>query len=184
MPESREPIVTFDDFLSASVHRMWVSESPSFIDLLAVLLAVPEAWQVAWDETTKDGYAKVAVAGALSVATLTGLLRLILAGPLGLSLTGLSVGTLATIYAANQSRILERTREIAAVVESYRGEFGGLVELRNGKPMRAAQWSVMMDGLVARFLAEISSSHRFDPASVGGFAEHVVGPSMRPPTKA
>lgn len=182
MAESPPSIQTFEDFLSASLHRAWSWSDSDPAEFLAVLLAVPEAWQVAWDESTKDGYGKVAVAGALSAATVTTLLRLIVTGPLGIVLTGLSVGTLATIYAAEQARIGVRSREIATVVDRFRVEFGELVSERDRRPMRPSQWSVMMDGLVGRFLAEVTRAHGADPASMAGFAEHVVGPSMPPAT--
>lgn len=180
MAESLAPIRTFEDFLTTSVHRIWERGDSRPSEFLAVLLAVPEAWQVAWDETTKDGYGKLAVASALSVATVTTLLRLIASGPLGLLLTGLSVGTLATIYASEQAKIVERTRVIGEVVERFRVEFGELVAERDRKPMRESQWTVMMDGFLARFLGEVASPGAVDPASIAGFAEHVVGPSMPP----
>ncbi len=176
----------YEDFLDLALRRYWESSSADRASFLALLLATPEAWQVAWDDATKDGLVKPALAGAASVATLAALLRAIASGPLGLLLTGVSVGTLLAVYGREQSSIRRKIGAARELVERYRGEFEGLDRERSRRPVREESWQLMMDGLMQQMLEELAAvtETRQDPASMGGFSEHVGVPSgisPRPP---
>ncbi len=175
-------IARYEDFLEVSIKRYWEAKGGSKRTFLALLLATEEAWSVAWDETTKAGVARPLLAGAASVATLTVLLRFLSAGPLGFLLTGVSAASLLALYAVEQDTIRARAGNVREVVNTFRAEFDDLVAERRGRHIRDAQWELMMEGLMARFLDALHDApeKRFDPASAGGFAEHMHSPTLRP----
>jgi hypothetical protein len=175
-------IATYEDFLRASIKRYWEAPGSSKRTFLALLLATEEAWSVAWDETRKFGFAKPVLAAAASLATITVLLRFLASGPLGFLVTGVSAGSLVALYATEQDAIRERAESVKRVVGVYRAELDGLLDERKGRHIRDAQWELMMEGLMGRFLEELHDAPdaRFDPASAGGFAEHMHSPTLRP----
>lgn len=179
MADITRAIDSYEAFLEAALRRYWESSGSSRVNFLALLLETPEARRVAWDDATKDGFGKPVLAGAASVATLATLLRVLASGPLGLLLTGVSVATLLAVYGREQSSVRRKAVAARHLVTRYRSEFDGLVRERGSRPMRDAQWNTMMDGLVQRFLVELdeASEAANDPASMGGFSEHVVAPS-------
>lgn len=176
-------ITTYEDFLRASIKRYWEAPGSSKRTFLALLLATEEAWGVAWDETKKAGFARPLLAVAASAATLAVVLRFLWSGPLGILVTAMSAGSLAALYASEPEQIRERSETVKRVVEEYRGELDGLLAERRGRHIRDAQWELMMEGLMGRFLDALHDApgSRFDPASAGGFAEHMHSPTLRPP---
>lgn len=179
MAEVTRAILDYEAFLEEALRRYWQSRGSSRENFLALLLETPEARRVAWADATRDGLGKPVLAGAASVATVATLLRVLASGPLGLLLTGVSVGTLLAVYGREQSSIRRKAVAVRGLVQRYRGEFEELDRERSTRPMRDAQWNTMMDGLVQRFLSDLdgTADAAHDPASVAGFSEHVVAPS-------
>lgn len=185
MPSRPTKIVTYEDFLAASIERYWRASGASKRTFLSLLLATEEAWRVAWHETKRAGLAKPLLAGAAGVATAAYLLRVLATGPFGLLLTGVSAASLVALYATEHDAIRTGAADVRRVVDTYRGEFDSLRDERKTRHVRDAQWELMMDGLMSRFLVELDGAlaHRFDPATAAGFAEHVHAPSLRPPSR-
>lgn len=175
-------IDTFEAFLEQAIRRTWVAPESSKATFLSLLLAAPEAWRVAWDESTKDGLTRPVVAVTASVATIVALLRLIASGPLGVLLTGVSIATLVTVYGLEQDPIHRRAETMRGVIARYRVEFDELAVERRARSMRNTKWQLVVDGLLARFLDELNGTldAPHDPASMGGFSEHVANVSVRP----
>lgn len=175
-------IVTYEDFLKVSIKRYWEAPGSSKRTFLALLLATEEAWSVAWDETKKAGFARPLIAGAASIATIAVVLRFLWSGPLGVLVTGVSAGSLALLYASEPEAIRARAETVKQVVALYRTELDGLLEERRSRHMRDAQWELMMEGLMGRFLDDLHEAPggAFDPASAGGFAEHMHSPTLHP----
>lgn len=183
MVETTRAIRSYEAFLETALRRYWESAGSSRVNFLALLLETPEARKVAWDDATKDGLRKPMLAGAASVATVATLLRVLASGPLGMLFTGVSIATLLAVYGREQSSIRRKAVAVRGLVDRYRSEFDGLDRERSARPVRDAQWNTMMDGLVQRFLVELDSTSETanDPASMGGFSEHVVAPSGSAP---
>lgn len=172
---------TYEEFLRGSLERHFHDSAGERVGILALLLAAPEAWQVAVNEVSKEGLTKPLLAGALSMATLTTALRIGLSGPLGLALTGLSVGALVAVYKDAPEEIRRRAAHARQVVDRFRDDFDDLARERAKRPLREGQWALMMGALESRFLAELAEGGGHDPASVSGLGEHFVAPSLMPP---
>lgn len=178
MIASHLPIRTFEDFLAAVLERHREEDDRS-IGLVSFLLAVPESWNLAYREATRDGYGRIAAVSALSLGTAAALVRLLATGPLGLVATGIGAAAAFLVARPELDALGARRDAIAALVDRYRIEFADLATERDTRSLREAQWDVMMDGLLSRFDAELGS-RAFDPAAIAGFAEHVVGATIPP----
>lgn len=185
MVEPSLGIRSYDAFLDVAIRRYRTAPDYRHATFLALLLATPEAWRIAWDESTKDGLLRPILAGAASVATLATLVRLLASGPFGVLFTGVSVATLMAVYGADPARVRRKASAIRELVDRYRGEFDDLDAERAARTMRDSKWEVMMDGLLGRFLSELHDAPEamHDPASIDGFAEHVPSISIRPPRR-
>jgi hypothetical protein len=186
MAEKSGEIHDYESFLDSALRRYWATRGSNRATFLALLLAAPEAWQVAWDESTKDGLLRPVLAGAASVAAFVAVLRILASGSLGVLFTGVSFATLVAVYGVDHDKIRGKAASIRALVDRYRTQFDELREERAARSLRDAKWELMMDALMGRFLAELDDVPEAmqDPASMGGFSEHVPGGgSLRPPVR-
>lgn len=151
---------SYDGFLKTAIERHWAT-GRSRIHFVSLLLASREAWEVAWGGVTAPGTGQKALMGAGGVAAIYVALRLLVGGPIGLVLTGVSVASLVSIYAQNHRRIWDQQARYRRLIGDYRVKFdrirGDWLEGSYGEDQR----DLMIDGLLNRFLDEIDD----DPAS-------------------
>lgn len=169
MPEPAVPkaiYASYDGFLKTAIERHWAS-GRSRIHFVALLLASREAWEVAWEGVTAPGTGQKALMGAGGVAAIYVALRLLIGGPIGLVLTGVSVASLVSVYAQNHRRIWDQQARYRRLIGDYRVKYdrirGEFIEGAYSEDQR----DLMIEGLLNRFLDEIDE----DPGSPEADAE-------------
>lgn len=148
---------TYSGFLHTAILRYW-SGSKNRVNFLALLFATREAWDVAWDRATSPGSGKKLLTGAAGVAIVAVLVRTFLGGPIGLLLTGASAASLVALYVKNHERIWQQVAAYKKLVSAYRPKYDACrIDYIEGK-LRREQQELMVDGLLARFLAELDAA--------------------------
>jgi hypothetical protein len=159
-PSASALFASYDGFLKTAIERHW-SGGRSRAHFVALLLASREAWEVAWQGVTAPGTGQKALLGAGSVAAVYVALRLLIGGPIGLVLTGVSVASLVSVYAQNHRRIWEQQGRYRRLIGDYRVKYDRI----RGQYIEGAcseeQRDLMIEGLLGRFLDDIDE----DPSS-------------------
>src|SRR5262245_13444826 len=107
-PKAPSPAYTsYDGFLKTAIETYW-STRRNQIHFVALLLASREAWEVAWDGIRAPGTGTKVLTGAAGVTAVVIALRLLIGGPIGLVLTGVSIAGLAAVYVRNHRRIWDQ----------------------------------------------------------------------------
>jgi len=153
-PEAYE---SYEGFLKAAIKDYWDSERRSKLDLVAILLATREAWNVAIGDATAPGTGKTWLKGAAGAAAVTLLLRTVIGGPLGLLLTGVSVASLAALYVKRHEQIWNQVDHYRGTVDDYRPKFDKIVHSFAGDAIDQEQRDLMIDGLMMRFNRQLEA---------------------------
>ena len=155
-PSASALFASYDGFLKTAIERHW-SGGRSRAHFVALLLASREAWEVAWQGVTAPGTGQKALLGAGSVAAVYVALRLLIGGPIGLVLTGVSVASLVSVYAQNHRRIWDQQERYKKLIAAYRVKYDQIkakyVEGLIDEPQR----DLMIDGLMNRFFEDIDA---------------------------
>lgn len=145
---------SYDGFLKTAIETYW-SQRRNQVHFVALLLASREAWEVAWGGVTAPGAGKKMLTGAAGVTAVVVVLRLLVGGPIGLVLTGLSIASLGAVYARNHRRIWDQQERYRKLLGEYRVKYdqirGNWIEGR----IEEQQRDLMIDGLMNRLLDDI-----------------------------
>jgi hypothetical protein len=144
---------SFDDFLQAAIKdyasRGW--QRPNFV---ALLIASGQSASLAKNAlSTGDGLKTVAI-GTISVMAIRVILTRVLAGPLGLILTGVSVVGLVSFFVRHQREIVSKTSRFRELIDRTRTSFDDAQTGYRQNRMDARERNLMIDGLLKRFLRE------------------------------
>ena len=93
--------------------------------------------------------------GAAGVAGVTLVLRRVLGGPVGLILTGLSVGSAVALYSKYHERIWTQVERYKSLVDEYRPKYAAIAEDFEASSISAEQRDLMLEGLMARFIQRL-----------------------------
>ncbi|MFO7566763.1 MAG: hypothetical protein R6X02_29240 [Enhygromyxa sp.] len=144
---------SYDAFMQQVIRDTYErgAKRPEFV---ALVIASGELIPMAWGRMKKAGVRDLAL-GAAGVVALRFGLRWLLAGPLGVILTGFTVATLISFFWANQREVLARRapykRLITDTHEKYEDIQG---RYRDGR-YDAGERALLIEGLLRRLLAEI-----------------------------
>ena len=168
---------TFPDFLRSALTRYFRARGSSKLVLLALLFASREAWGVALGHAVDPETGKRVLKGVGGAAAVALLLRVLLGGPLGLLLGGISVASLVAVYVKEGAKVGDEVVRVRAVVTDFRTRFAELDETCQRSDMPGDQRELMMEGLMSRFLVALDEKVE-SPApraeSVNEFAAHVA----------
>ncbi|MFO0623203.1 MAG: hypothetical protein U0745_17560 [Polyangia bacterium] len=144
---------SFDDFLQAAIKdyasRGW--QRPNFV---ALLIASGQSASLAKNAlSTGDGLKTVAL-GTISVMAIRVILTRVLAGPIGLILTGVSVVGLVSFFVRHQREIVSKTSRFRELIDRTRTSFDDAQTGYRQNRMDARERNLMIDGLLKRFLRE------------------------------
>lgn len=144
---------SFDDFLQAAIKdyasRGW--QRPNFV---ALLIASGQSASLAKNAlSTGDGLKTVAL-GTISVMAIRVILTRVLAGPVGLILTGVSVVGLVSFFVRHQREIVSKTSRFRELIDRTRTSFDDAQTGYRQNRMDARERNLMIDGLLKRFLRE------------------------------
>ncbi len=151
---TKSPYTSYDGFLKRAIERHW-DERRNRAHFVALLLASREAWEVAWDGVRAPGTGQKVLTGAAGAAAIVIVLRLLVGGPIGLVLTGLSAISLVTVYWQNHRRIWDQQERYRRVLGEYRARYDrARADYIEGR-VEEEERNLMIDGLMNRFLDEI-----------------------------
>lgn len=144
---------SFDDFLQTAIKdyssRGW--QRPNFV---ALLIASGQSASLAKNAlSTGDGLKTVAI-GTISVMAIRVILTRVLAGPVGLILTGVSVVGLVSFFVRHQREIVSKTARFRELIDRTRTSFDDAQTGYRQNRMDARERNLMIDGLLKRFLRE------------------------------
>lgn len=156
----KQMYASYDGFLKTAIERHWAI-GRSRVHFVSLLLASREAWEVAWQGITAPGTGRTVMMGAGGATAVYVALRLLVGGPIGLVLTGVSIASLISVYARNHRRIWDQQDRYRRLIGDYRVKFDRIradwLEGSYGEEQR----DLMLDGLLNRFIDEIDD----DPTS-------------------
>lgn len=154
---TKNPAYTsYDGFLKSAIEAYW-NRRPNQAHFVALLLASREAWEVAWDGIRTPATGRRALTGAAGVTAVMVALRLLLGGPIGLVLTGVSMAGLVAVYARNHQRIWERQERYRTLLGEFRARYDRIrADWIEGR-IEEQQRDLMIDGLMNRLLEEIDA---------------------------
>jgi hypothetical protein len=145
---------SYDGFLKTAIETYWTTRRNQ-VHFVALLLASREAWEVAWDGIRAPNTGKKVLTGTVGVVAFVIALRLLIGGPIGLVLTGVSVASLAAVYARHHRRIWDQQERYKKLLGDYRVRYERIradwIEGRIDEHQR----DLMVDGLMNRLLDEI-----------------------------
>lgn len=144
---------SFDDFLQAAIKdyadRGW--QRPNFV---ALLIASGQSASLAKNAlSTGDGIKTVAL-GTVGVMALRVILTRVLAGPIGLLLTGVSVAGMVAFFIKHQREIVSKTARFRELIDRTKVSFDDSQSGYRQNRMDARERNLMIDGLLKRFLRE------------------------------
>jgi hypothetical protein len=156
---------SYDGFLRTAIETYWTTRRNQ-IHFVALLLASREAWEVAWEGIRAPGTGTKMLTGAAGATAVVIALRLLIGGPIGLVLTGVSVAGLAAVYVRNHRRIWDQQERYKRLLGEYRAKYDRVradwIEGRIDEQQR----DLMIDGLMNRLLEEIDDEPSKPPAGV------------------
>lgn len=144
----------FDGFIQTALREYSTQggwKKPSFI---ALLLASGQTTSIAKNAiSSTDGLKKIAL-GTLGVVAARAILTRVIAGPIGLILTGVSVVSLVAVLVKNQKEILGKIDGYKALIKKNRDRYEEMQIGYHQQRIDAHERNLMVEGLLKRFLAD------------------------------
>ncbi len=151
---------SYDGFLKTAIKKYWEQGSDR-ANFIALLLASREAWEVAWQGVRSPGSGKKLLTGAAGAAAVLVVLRTLLAGPIGLILTGASVASLGALYVRNHRHIWAQQERYKQLIGQYRIKHQQVRAKYVDGVVDADERDLMVDGLLRRFLEQLDVAPEF-----------------------
>ncbi len=144
---------SYDGFMHQVIRDTYErgSKRPEFV---ALVLASGELIPMAWGRVKSAGVRDLAL-GAAGVVALRFGLRWLLAGPLGVLLTGFTVATLISYFWANQREVLARRKPYKRLITDTHEKYRDIQDRYNDGRYDAGERALLIEGLLRRVLAEI-----------------------------
>ncbi len=156
MAYPRAVYASYDGFLKTTIETYWAKRRNQ-IHFVALLLASREAWEVAWDGVRAPGTGQRVLTGAAGATAIYVVLRLLIGGPIGLVLTGVSVASLVTVYVQNHRRIWDQQERYRKLIGEYRVKYDQIKAKYVEGVIDESQRDLMVDGLMNRFFEDIDA---------------------------
>lgn len=144
---------SYDAFMQQVIHDTYQrgAKRPEFV---ALVLASGELIPIAWGRVKQAGVRDLAL-GAAGVVALRFGIRWLLAGPLGVILTGFTVATLVAFFWSNQREVLARRRPYKRLITDAHDKYQDIqARYRDGR-YDAGERALLIEGLLRRVLGEI-----------------------------
>jgi len=144
---------SFDGFMQQVLHDTYTrgAKRPEFV---ALVLASGELIPMAWGRIKQAGVRDLAL-GAAGVVALRFGIRWLLAGPLGVLLTGFSVATLISFFWSHQREVLDRRKPYKDLIADNHEKYEDIqTRYRDGR-YDAGERALLIEGLLRRMLADI-----------------------------
>jgi hypothetical protein len=153
---------SFDAFMQQVIQDTYArgAKRPEFV---ALVLASGELLPMAWGRIKKAGVRDLAL-GAAGVVALRFGIRWLLAGPLGVILTGFTVATLISFFWSNQRDVMARRKPYRRLISETHEKFEDIqTRYRDGR-YDGGERALLVEGLLRRMLADIEKPIEADEA--------------------
>jgi len=160
--ESREPkddpkiYEEFDAFLKAAIYEFYRTKGKSRTgSFIALVVASGEIASIAVDAVRAEGNLKRLAIGAAGVVALRFGLRYALSGPLGVLLAAGTAASLIAYFVRNRREVTSKVKRYRELVADVRVEYDKLQSDHRDGRLSDDQRSLMVDGLMKRFLTDV-----------------------------
>jgi len=148
--------VDFNAFLRTAIYEFYRGggrrNKGRFI---ALLIASGELATVAASAVKSEGNLRRLAIGAAGVLALRIGLRYALSGPLGILLAAGAAASLVAYFVRNRGQIVDRIADYRELVSRLNGEYEQIQSDFRDTRLTSEQRSLMIDGLLKRFLADL-----------------------------
>jgi hypothetical protein len=146
---------TFDAFLQ-QVLKDTYEHGAKRAEFVALVIASGELLPMTWGRIKKSGVREVAMGAAGVVALRIGL-KYLLAGPLGMILTGFTAATLVSFFWSNQKEVMRRVKPYKKVMHGAKEKYEDIqARYRDGR-YDAGERALLVEGLLRRVEGEIEA---------------------------
>ena len=144
---------SYDAFMQQVIVDTYArgAKRPEFV---ALVIASGELIPMAWGRVKKAGVRDLAL-GAAGVVALRFGLRWLLAGPLGVILTGFTVATLISFFWSNQQEVLVRRKPYKRLITDTNEKYRDIQTRYQDGRYDTGERALLIEGLLRRVLAEI-----------------------------
>ena len=144
---------SFDGFMQQVLHDTYArgAKRPEFV---ALVLASGELIPMAWGRIKQAGVRDLAL-GAAGVVALRFGIRWLLAGPLGVILTGFTVATMVSFFWSHQREVLDRRKPYKKLISETFEKYEDIQNRYRDGRYDAGERALLIEGLLRRLLAEI-----------------------------
>lgn len=152
---------SFDGFMQQALHDTYTrgAKRPEFV---ALVLASGELIPMAWGRIKQAGVRDLAL-GAAGVVALRFGIRWLLAGPLGVLLTGFTVATMVSFFWSHQREVLDRRKPYKKLISETHDKYEDIQDRYRDGRYDAGERALLIEGLLRRLLAEIEKPIEGDP---------------------
>jgi hypothetical protein len=146
----------FDEFLKTAIYEYYRGSGKRYKGrFIALLIASGEIASVAIDAVRAEGNAKRLALGAAGVIALRIGLRYALSGPLGILLAAGAAASLIGYFIRNRGEITGRIGPYRELVAALKTDYEQIQSDHRDGRLSSDQRSLMVDGLMKRFLADL-----------------------------
>ena len=154
---------SFDAFMQQVIQDTYTrgAKRPEFV---ALIIASGELIPLAWGRIKKAGVRDLAL-GAAGVVALRFGIRWLLAGPLGVILTGFTVATLISFFWSHQREVMVRRKPYKDLISETHEKYEDIqARYRDGRYDNGER-ALLVEGLLRRMLTEIERPIEVDGAA-------------------
>ncbi|PRP90266.1 hypothetical protein ENSA5_66100 [Enhygromyxa salina] len=151
---------SFDAFMQHVIQDVYGrgAKRPEFV---ALVLASGELIPMAWGRVKKAGVRDLAL-GAAGVVALRFGIRWLLAGPLGVILTGFTIATLISFFWSNQREVMARRKPYKQLISETHEKYEDIQSRYRDGRYDAGERALLVEGLLRRLLTEIEQPREPD----------------------
>jgi hypothetical protein len=145
----------YDAFMQQVIKETY-DGGPKRAEFVALVIASGEMLPMAWGRVRKSGVRDVALGAAGALALNVGL-RYVLAGPLGVILTGFTAATLVSFFWSNQKEVLKRVTPYKTAIRDAREKYEDIQARYLDGRYDAGERALLVEGLLRRLLTQIDA---------------------------
>ena len=151
---------TFDGFMQQVLKDTYErgAKRPEFV---ALVLASGELIPMAWGRIKQAGVRDIALGAAGMVALRFGI-RWLVAGPLGVLLTGFTVATLISFFWSHQREVLGRRKPYKDFISETHEKYEDIQSRYRDGRYDGGERALLIEGLLRRLLADIEKPIELD----------------------
>ncbi len=146
---------SFDAFMQEVIKAVY-DKGAKRAEFVALLLASGELIPMAWGRVKKTGVKEFAM-GAAGVVAIRVALRYLVAGPLGVLLTGFTVATLISFFWSHQKEVFARRGPYKDIIRNAHEKFDDIQARFRDQRYDEGERALLIEGLLRRVVDDIEA---------------------------